>query len=254
MSMYFYVILLNLGLYYLTDNFITNPMDQGYAHALLIAFIIVVSPYAVRFIYRNNLRITSSVVPSNIPVYLVRGVGSNAITFGGITGATIIVGNGVLDAGVSMRDAVLLHEVGHARESHALFICLYVVALNIIYGFLGNMASSGTQSSISFLTWAFGTVVGTAIGFIPLLIELGIIRYFEKRADMYAARRGYAIALIEFLIRFAAANENTWYRKVFNLMSSHPLTTRRCEYLLEASENMPKKKGEILITLIQFKN
>ena len=163
---------------------------------------------------------------------------TNAAVRGIVPGSSRIILTTDLVASLNARElaAVVAHEVGHHHYKHLqvgavlllLLACLYAVGITILESIVSaSVLGLGPLGGMVVLLWMSAFV---------LLVMPGILascsRFFERQADAYAARQGFARELASALERIGDQGVERQDRsRLGRVLAFHPPWQRRVEQL-----------------------
>lgn len=132
-------------------------------------------------------------------------------------------------------DAVIAHELGHAKKHHLLIkLGAVLVGWLPVVGIIAAVAALGGHRSPALI--AATTVLAMLLVMASLLVTQGVVGVrLERSADDYASATTDSDALRRGLEKLAAANANKRHTgRMWNLLTQHPGMDQRIERLRKA--------------------
>lgn len=115
---------------------------------------------------------------------------TNALTFGALPFSSIIIISKDLYQNLDSNDlfAIVLHELGHVKKNHMLYLYIYNIVMAVTYS---NVVTYILRYNDVFPTLQFLLILmasGGALGLLWYFLIAPGMRFFEYRADAFAAR------------------------------------------------------------------
>lgn len=179
------------GLLYIINSFFHSFFSLVLLLSIFLSYGFIIKPYI--YSYKSKLRdleIEEKLLNElgiKVKVIIHESHFTNALTFGALPFSNIIVISKDLHQILSEDNlyAIVLHEIGHIKKKHLLFIFAYNLLMTIAFNYLLNRLLTNNDSSLNFFFILSGSCI--VFGLCWYFLIAPIMRQFEYRADLYAA-------------------------------------------------------------------